>query len=444
MRLYVGNDNMRTGLTVTILMVLMCMSTSVYADFDIFGKVKEKAMGRAEQRTDEAIDKGLDAAEEAPAQTVQKKSKKSQSSDASEAEKTRQESGDKPDSDAPPAVPAKPEFKAYSKFDFVPGEQVLFFDDFASDNIGDFPARWNTNSGGEVVTLNQAAGRWLRMKQHAVYLPDIKGALPENVTVEFDIINRYKTQGSQSIPLYFIESIKDEPLDSLVPGKGGICLEFHTNSVEVFNWKDQSYGDVRNSVDDSTFEKNGKTPVHVSITIQKQRVRIYLGANKVVDVPRLVPAGLVMDRIRFMLDNDENEIETYITNFRVAATTPDLRGKLVTEGKLVVRGITFDTGSDSIKPESYGTMRQIGAILKEMPDLRVRIVGHTDSDGDAKTNLALSKRRAVAVKTMLASEFGIESGRMDTDGKGASEPVVPNTSSEGKAMNRRVEFVKVP
>jgi OmpA-OmpF porin, OOP family len=72
----------------------------------------------------------------------------------------------------------------------------------------------------------------------------------------------------------------------------------------------------------------------------------------------------------------------------------------------------------------------------------VTIVGHTDSDGDEKANLDLSKRRAESVKQMLIKEFSIDAARMKTDGKGENQPSDVNTTSAGKANNRRVEFIK--
>ena len=71
-----------------------------------------------------------------------------------------------------------------------------------------------------------------------------------------------------------------------------------------------------------------------------------------------------------------------------------------------------------------------------------RPLGHTDSDGDEKSNLDLSRRRAAAVKTALSTQFAIDASRMDTDGKGESEPVEKNDSPAAKAGNRRVEFIK--
>ena len=120
-----------------------------------------------------------------------------------------------------------------------------------------------------------------------------------------------------------------------------------------------------------------------------------------------------------------------------------MRNKLITEGKLVTRGILFNVSSDEIKPESYGTLKEIAQVLKDNPTLKVKIIGHTDSDGDEKSNLDLSKRRAASVKNSLSKDFGIDASQMETDGKGASQPVSQNTSSEGKANNRRVEFIKL-
>jgi outer membrane protein OmpA-like peptidoglycan-associated protein len=109
----------------------------------------------------------------------------------------------------------------------------------------------------------------------------------------------------------------------------------------------------------------------------------------------------------------------------------------------VTHGILFDVNSDKIKPESYGVVKEISKVLQENPAVSVKIVGHTDSDGDEAKNMELSKRRAASVKLMLSTEFGVDASRMETDGKGEKEPSGPNTSAEGKANNRRVEFIKL-
>jgi hypothetical protein len=96
-----------------------------------------------------------------------------------------------------------------------------------------------------------------------------------------------------------------------------------------------------------------------------------------------------------------------------------------------------------VKPASYGAAKAIADVLKENSTVLIRIIGHTDTDGNAADNLDLSKRRAIAVKNYLVSEFKIAPSRIETDGKGQTEPLVSNNSAEGKATNRRVEFLKI-
>jgi outer membrane protein OmpA-like peptidoglycan-associated protein len=88
-------------------------------------------------------------------------------------------------------------------------------------------------------------------------------------------------------------------------------------------------------------------------------------------------------------------------------------------------------------------MKEIATALNESPTLKVIIVGHTDSDGDDAKNLDLSKRRAISVKNAFSTEYGIEALRIETDGKGETVPIAPNSTSEGKAKNRRVELIKL-
>jgi outer membrane protein OmpA-like peptidoglycan-associated protein len=132
-----------------------------------------------------------------------------------------------------------------------------------------------------------------------------------------------------------------------------------------------------------------------------------------------------------------------LSNIRIAIGAPDMRSKLMTEGKLITYGIYFDVNKDVVKPESFGTLKGIADVLKENPDVRVKIVGHTDNDGADAANLDLSKRRGASVKDELVKTFGIEASRLETDGMGETKPVAPNDTPVNKALNRRVEFIKL-
>jgi outer membrane protein OmpA-like peptidoglycan-associated protein len=132
-----------------------------------------------------------------------------------------------------------------------------------------------------------------------------------------------------------------------------------------------------------------------------------------------------------------------VSNIRIAIGAPDTRNKLITEGRLVTYGIYFDVNKDVVKPESYATLKEIAGALTDNPGVRVKIIGHTDSDGADAANLELSKKRAESVKNELAKTFAIDASRIETEGAGETKPVAPNDSPVNKALNRRVEFVKL-
>jgi outer membrane protein OmpA-like peptidoglycan-associated protein len=166
--------------------------------------------------------------------------------------------------------------------------------------------------------------------------------------------------------------------------------------------------------------------------------------KKVWDLPKAVDESIKLNSLYFRNDAASNDNDAYyVGNIRLAVGSPDTRNKLITEGKFVTHGILFDVNSDKIKPESYGALKDIANVLNENADVKVKIVGHTDTDGDDKSNVDLSKRRAEAVKNMLSKEFSINADRMQTDGKGEASPIDVNTTSVGKANNRRVEFIKL-
>jgi OOP family OmpA-OmpF porin len=110
-------------------------------------------------------------------------------------------------------------------------------------------------------------------------------------------------------------------------------------------------------------------------------------------------------------------------------------------GKVDVYGFLFDTGKSQLKPDSAATLRELAQVLKDNPRLAVDVIGHTDDVGASDANLALSLARAQAVVAALTSEHGIQPTRLAALGKGATQPVAPNKTEDGRARNRRVEIV---
>lgn len=111
-------------------------------------------------------------------------------------------------------------------------------------------------------------------------------------------------------------------------------------------------------------------------------------------------------------------------------------------GHAAVYGITFDTDSASIKPESAQAIGEVAKLLKADPGLKVFVVGHTDNSGSVDHNLKLSQDRAQSVMQALVRDHGIAAARLRSHGCGPYAPVASNDSEGGKAKNRRVELVK--
>jgi outer membrane protein OmpA-like peptidoglycan-associated protein len=110
-------------------------------------------------------------------------------------------------------------------------------------------------------------------------------------------------------------------------------------------------------------------------------------------------------------------------------------------GHIALYGIYFDTDRAELKPESRPTLDEIASLLQGQPDMKVIIVGHTDSQGGYDYNMDLSKRRAAAVAAELAAAYQIPAERLQTAGVGYLAPVGSNASDSGRALNRRVELV---
>lgn len=444
--------NMRYSILI-LLLALLSASFGAQAQINIQERLERKAKERLERGVDRGIDKGFDKAEEgatkgAKEATKGKKKDGSTGADDSSPESSPDSGSSTSDgSGSSSSSAAKAPLKAYSKFDFVPGEQVVVMEDFSQDALGDFPARWNTNSSGEVVTLEGQEGRWFQFNGPGFFYPEFIDVLPENFTLEFDAatsddFNYY----SNFIDLWFVSATNTNLLRP--DQKGRVEVSIHPNlsssngqtGVQVYDAK--GAGLMNNKRDQEQIMVGGKAPVaHVAVWRQKNRLRVYLNEEKVWDLPRAFQPGI--DYRFAMQAGADAKGNPYMSNLRVAVGAPDTRNKLITEGRLVTRGILFDSGSDRIKPESYGTLKDIATVLAENPTVKVNIIGHTDSDGDEAANLELSKRRAAAVKETLNKEFAIDAERLQTDGKGEGLPAGPNDTPQGKANNRRVEFVKL-
>jgi OmpA-OmpF porin, OOP family len=403
----------------------------------------------ADKKVNEEIDKSVkkgveDASDKILGEPDQNKDKNEQSKENNQEQEKQQNEGDKTGNTNQPVNQVQTELQSYSKFDFIPGEKVIFYDDFSQDAIGDFPALWNTNGSAEVVSTNLFPGKWMKFVGREAIWTDELLKFPDNYTIEFDIIPIKGDQGGMAgYIVRLIQCVNPKAFDSgSVPGKAGFGF-----TIEYFGRP--SYGTYINSSegdglglkgykdDDKVYQKENQK-YHIAIWVQKARIRLYQNESKLIDLPRaFTVASVKMDRLRF------ESGAAMVSNVRIAVGAPDTRNKLISEGKLISYGIYFDVNKDVVKPESYGTLKEIATVLQENPDVRVKIVGYTDADGADAANLDLSKRRGASVKNEFIKTFGIDAARLESDGLGESQPVAPNDTPVNKALNRRVEFLKL-
>jgi OmpA-OmpF porin, OOP family len=422
-----------------IIILLPFISQAQFGNF--VKKTKDKLVQGTDKKVDNEIDKKLDQLEgKQPA--------------------SGQASANTPPANQP-ATPVpneeKPGVKAFSKFDFVPGERILYAEDFSQDAIGELPLTWNSSGKGEVMTMEGKQGKWLRIFQNNSYLTGNKTRFGENYTIEFDLLFYFepKVKGyvlpGWSFGL-FSSGTNDATANQYLKERSDI------NSTEVrFGFGSYALAVVESREKRGTSFLSDKMTlgevlpnfnkiIHYSIQVQKSRFRLWIDEKKVFDIPRAINTTDTMNQVFFKMEGSnykEDEIGMFVTNLKIATGIPDTRHKLIEEGKFSTTGILFDVNAATIKPESAGVLKQVSEVLKSSPGIKIKIIGHTDSDGADAANLELSKKRAEAVKSALVNEYGIEESSVMADGKGETKPVADNKTREGKAQNRRVEFLKL-
>jgi OmpA-OmpF porin, OOP family len=433
--------------TILLLAFIVSIVNAQSKGKEVANRAKERTNQRVDQKIDEAIDGSLNKIENGVKGIFKKKEKKVKAAEEEkQATPTSENTTASPEpTNTAPTKAINTQVKSNSKFDFEPGKKVLQYDDFSRLNVGDFPAEYNSNTTGEVINLSNKEGKWLNLSKNGCIVPDYMKKLPENFTLEFEIgINNDPTNNYSGFGLNFTVD-KENLLKEMFFNKGNAVVYLHPGAAEASIYV--------NPLEDGALENNIKMPewdvrdgankhfAKISVWRQKGRLRVYVNEDKVVDVPRFFvetkPYSFAFFRSFF------GDCEVYLTKIRYAIAGEDLRAKLMNEGKFSTTGITFDTNSDKIKATSKATLDEIAAVLQANTDFRIKIVGHTDNDGDAKANIVLSQKRAAAIKLALVNNYNIDASRLITEGKGENEPLNGNSTAEEKAANRRAEFIKL-
>lgn len=309
----------------------------------------------------------------------------------------------------------------WANYDFVPGDDLLFYDDYSDDNVGDFPRRLEFVKGNWDIVEMQGR-RFLRNTgpRHSAFQVRLPAALPERFTIEFDV--------------HFMSNHPDIGLATTDPENNRVAYlttnwfnvdEHHTGLA-----KSGRAGEIPTALNPADEITEGVVPIR--IMADGSYVKVYVDKRRVANVPNAQIERTDVLHFENLYHADADEAQMFIGPIRVASGGADLYDRLAAEGQVATRGILFATASDRIRPESTATLKEIGRMLQDHPDLRLRIEGRTDADGDDAYNLDLSSRRAASVKSYLVGEFGIEASRLETVGYGEGKPVADNATAEGK------------
>jgi len=379
-------------------------------------RVKQTAEDHITNDAGNATDKAIDKTEGA-AKNGAKKSRNGSSGDDDSNNNNETASSSSP----------TPSIKSYQNYDFVPGDTVLFADDFTEDMDGEFPSHWTLTKGQAVV--NKVSGKpafLLTEGNYCQVAPRMKTTsyLTDPFTIEFDY---YANAGyGPSVSFNFTDKDGNSSEGYLQFGTSGEVSTFELPADFDANYPNE---------DDDAFRNKWH---HAALIYKNGTVKCYVDQYRILVIPdfKIKPESFGFAGI----GDVDNPI--IITNVRAAAGgNMNMIGKKFTEAKIVTHGITFDIDKSDIKPESMGTLNMIVGVLKSNPGLKFEIDGHTDNTGQAAHNLTLSQQRADAVKSQLV-KMGIDASRLTTKGFGDTKPIADNSTPEGRANNRRVEFVR--
>lgn len=412
------------------LLILICglwLTTPMNAQFlnRLIDSAKKSAEDAIEQQVNKKVEEGIDKAfnPEVPEKEQQEQQQQE------EAEPQQQAVQRQPQAQAPTPASTKTLESAYAKSDFVPGDEIMFEDDLVGEQMGEFPSKWDLLEGNaEIASVNGKT---------VINLTDIsteimplmknqKNYLTEAFTLEFDFLGGSDEKSIYCDYIIHLKNIEGEDVAT-------INLNGTASGWAYTSWITASgeQRETRSAAPAKEEEWN-----HVALSFNKRALKVYLNGSRIVNIPNCArPQYFTLQR---SIWEDHRNL---MTNVRLCKGAVPLYNRLITDGKIITYAITFDIGKANIKPESMTEINRIAQLMKDNGDLKFEVQGHTDNTGTVAGNQKLSEQRAQAIVNKLV-EMGIAANRLSAKGMGQSAPLADNSTDEGRAKNRRVEFVK--
>ena len=426
----------RTFSTIAAVAMILGTGTGSAQAQGLFNKIKNKVKEKVEQKIDNAIDKAVNGAVDGATNAA----KGAVNGSSEDYDPVANPAG------APSAQSQAPATADVSnvKSDFVPGSIVVFEDKVSGEQVGEFPSKWDLERGNaEIATVN--GEQVIEFAKEDSWIKPLISKNPKNYfgdefTVEFDLMY---TEGGFEIDFMHPDERRDSEIFTLTWGNNyALRLDYVRASSESNTDKE---GD---STQDQKTQLNDKRWHHYAISFNKRVIKVYVDGIRYMNVPAAKAGAGWMT---FFFRGDQ---PAYMKNVRIARGGGEVYGRNATDasegaiakaiaetGKFVTNNILFETGKADLKPESMDEIQKVADYMKKNATARFLVVGHTDNVGSATSNQTLSEKRAKSVVAALA-KLGVDDFNLKAEGRGASEPVADNKTAEGKAKNRRVEFIK--
>ncbi len=430
---------MKRIVTMVLMLFLMGSATEVYSQSwlkSLGEKAKDAAKRSVERNVESTVNKTVDGAfnkgeeivtgnnkddEQQPAAPVQ------QQEVVAEAPVQQPEPARQPE--PAPQMKQSPEL-AYAKSDFVPGDEIFFDDTQENEQMGEFPSQWDLLEGvAEIAAVNGVKGIVFPADGEITPLmKDMENYLPEKFTLELDYW-RFENNYSYSYDLNLYDG-----------NRRVLHIQFGNTVMYWWYYPSNSDDDSRSGSDDRIFPtvENVEAWNHLALSFNQRAMKVYVNGTRIANIPNMQAPK----RWSFRAYRHQPEYLVGIRGVRMAKGAVPLNDRMMSDGKFVTYGITFDVGKATIKPESMGEINRIVQLMNENPTLKFSVEGHTDSTGNAASNQTLSEQRSQAIVAKLV-EMGIAADRLTAVGKGQNNPIADNSTDEGRAKNRRVEFVKM-
>lgn len=338
----------------------------------------------------------------------------------------------------------------WNNYDFVAGDEIIFEDLVENEQIGEFPSKWDLFNGyAQVAEIDGV--KCISLADDGAITPlfnDSKPYLTDAFTIEYDVYVVYGPDyGTDFNPHSWVVSTYLPTGSKIKQDRGGertFNFQHQVSTGKDARILNGAYLPYNWPLPGNTERRTGATELngvatnawhHVAISFNKRAYKVYFDENRVINIPNAAKPDY------FWIGCNQKERVFFIKNIRIAKGAVPLYDRLASDGKIVTYAITFDTGKATLKPESTGEINRITKIMQDDPSLKFEVQGHCDNTGSDAVNDPLSQKRAEAIVAALAKN-GIAKDRLTAVGKGSHEPMADNNTDEGRAKNRRVEFVK--